>query len=108
MNEQLSKKGLIHLFIVYTVWSSTYLAIFDGGQQSVGRGRDFTGDRQVARQRNKAFVRRCCVSCCFRNLVVGSREWIGSLGRTTRRFRILLPDGIVSPYLGHYPGTVHL
>jgi len=27
MSEQLSKKGLIHLFIVYTVWSSTYLAI---------------------------------------------------------------------------------
>lgn len=27
MNEQLSRKGLLHLFIVYTVWSSTYLAI---------------------------------------------------------------------------------
>jgi drug/metabolite transporter (DMT)-like permease len=27
MNEQLSRKGLAHLFIVYTVWSTTYLAM---------------------------------------------------------------------------------
>ena len=27
MGEQLSRKGLFHLVIVYTVWSTTYLAM---------------------------------------------------------------------------------
>ena len=27
MGEQLSRRGLFHLFVVYTVWSTTYLAM---------------------------------------------------------------------------------
>ena len=115
VDESLSRKGVFHLCLVYVLWSTTYLAMRIGVTSANGfppfvlgalrmpvAAVDPPGHGPPSGTGDEACPFGMVVPGRGRESLVAGGERLDTLGRAVRRFRVLLPHGLVGAHLGDH------